>query len=194
MSVYLDAGHPSIKGDVGAKYVAEDGTVVTEMDLNWSVVEGLEKVLGAAGVSVVRSGAAKGEVMSLGRRSAKASLLGAGLAISIHHNASEDPSYHGLRVFYNNSVAHEVAQVILDNAPLGLEKVGRKPNHMDEKGWSRVARVLENYKMPAVLVEVGYMSSARDRRVMFDPDSRAAVLAAVLAGVARFIQLGSDYA
>ena len=191
--IFLDSGHPSRKGDRGAVWPNVKGRdpSLLEMTLNWEIslrTRGLLTKLPHA--EPILSKHNLEEVLSLERRCGMAHTFNSDLAISFHHNASKNPNYHGMRVFYNNSVAHEVAEVILANAPLGLERRGRVPTHMNEKGWERVARVLKQYRdIPAVLVEVGYMTNDNDRRLMQQSQVKDAVAAAIVAGVARFIQL-----
>ena len=189
--VFLDSGHPSRMGDMGKVLTFEGGGELWELGLNSLVEEYAEYLLDVADTAeVVLSKKSIEEIVDLRGRCARARKSGAGLAISIHHNASSNPAYHGMRVFYNNSVAHEVAEVILANAPVGLERRGRVPTHMSEPGWDRVEAVLEAYDdIPAVLVEVGYMTNKKDLALIQQPSTQYAAAVAIVAGVARFLQL-----
>lgn len=191
--VFIDSGHPSKLRDAGATHEYPD-SALREVDLNLEVSYMLQDVLDALGVETTLAKKEPFEVLSLRRRHARARMSKADLVISVHHNSYRDHRAHGMRTFYNtNPHAETVAREILARAPAGLERRGRLPTPADARGWERVANVLRGYDdIPAVLVEVGYMSNASDRVLIQAKAVQEATALAIATGVARFRQLTHD--
>ena len=85
---------------------------------------------------------------------------GANLFISLHRNVSQDSAQKGVEVLvYNNSKIRAIlAQEILSQT----EKLGYNNRGIKEKP---ELPVLKHTKMPAVLVEVGFLSSKEDNSI-----------------------------
>ena len=110
--------------------------------------------------------------MSLSDRAAFAKKMGADLFVSLHMNASTSSSAHGTEVYYsasNNSpnkaglTSEKMAKILVDNlaSALGTNNRGAKS--------SRYTVVHKN-TVPAVLVELAFMSNKNDFNKISDPE------------------------
>jgi N-acetylmuramoyl-L-alanine amidase len=178
-----DAAEPSLRGAVfvidpghGTRYpdgsslnvgaVGPDG--VEEQKVVLAVGEDLAALLRAAGarVELTRSNAKPFRTGTDKRvdnraRAALANRLGATAFVALHADSSLEPSAHGTSVFWlrPNSVALANA-VRARLAPLGL---GESQFHARDLAVTNEARV------PAVLVELGFVSNRREERLLATP-------------------------
>ena len=147
--------------NVGA--VGPDG--IAEAKVTLAVGEDLAHLLRAAGATVVltRSYAQPyrtGTVIRLDNRAraALANRLGATAFIAIHADASLDPSAHGTSVFWLRSNSAPLAHAVrAELAPLGLG---------ESEFRVRDLAVTNEATVPAVLVEIGFISNPVQERLL----------------------------
>lgn len=110
----------------------------------------------------------------------KANKAGAELYISIHTNAVPNTSWSGSQVFYQagSEESKIVAEAIQEELSRVLGNTKRKPKPGDYY-------VLRNTKMPAVIVEVGFISNPGEGRLLMDAEYQAKIAYAISAGIAR---------
>ncbi|WP_416675047.1 N-acetylmuramoyl-L-alanine amidase family protein [Egbenema bharatensis] len=105
------------------------------------------------------------------------------LFVSIHANAISlsRPDVNGLETYYYSSAGERLAQVIHDTV---LQMTGVRNRQV------RFARfyVLRHTSMPAVLVEVGFVTGEEDARRLSDPAFRTQMAEAIAAGILRYVQ------
>lgn len=155
--VALDAGHGG--SDPGAVYNGRQEKDDV-LDLTLAVGDILKK----AGVDVYYTRTTD-EYETPFKKATDANNSNADLFVSIHRNSSETPNqYSGVQTLvYNDSgLKAEVARNINNQ----LEDVGFKNLGVDER---RNLVVLKRTKMPAVLVEAGFINNDKDN-YMFDND------------------------
>ncbi|MGL5510450.1 MAG: N-acetylmuramoyl-L-alanine amidase family protein, partial [Microcoleaceae cyanobacterium] len=100
---------------------------------------------------------------------------------SIHANAisMSRPDVNGVETFYYDSgqaLAQDIQSSILQAFP------------MTDRG-ARQARfhVLRNTKMPAVLVEVGFVTGSYDALILANPQQRTRMAQAIARGILRYV-------
>lgn len=119
--IALDAGHGG--GETGATNTI-DGIIVTEADVNLSVVDALKTKLEEQGVYVVtaeRLSSRKDRVNDVISKCAALDLDSDGTAdnkkcgvlVSVHHNGSIDPDHDGTLVIYNEKKDKPLAEKML---------------------------------------------------------------------------------
>ncbi|MBX5467793.1 MAG: N-acetylmuramoyl-L-alanine amidase [Firmicutes bacterium] len=181
--VVLDPGHGGI--DPGA--VGAGG--VLEKTVNWEVTVAAARVLGRRGVAVVltRQGdttAAPGPylvVRDLRYRAFLARHRGATLLVSIHSNAEPSGRAVGPIVYYYAPSLASRALADALTAPLtavtGIYHAPRPARHL----------VLVEAGVPAVTVELGFLTAAADRARLTSPTWQARLGAAVAQGILRYL-------
>ncbi|MBQ6824177.1 MAG: N-acetylmuramoyl-L-alanine amidase [Clostridia bacterium] len=164
IKVVIDAGHNPQGFNAGA-----EGNGLREQDINYAVAQELATLLRSNGNFEVRlTRNTPDEVLgtsnatSLQQRVRIANSWPADYFISIHANASTNPEANGTEVYtYRDSgAAHELAEEIQEAivAELGMKDLGVKTNPS--------LYVLRRTAMPAVLVELGFITNAEDARKM----------------------------
>lgn len=177
--IAVDAGHG---GEDGGVTIAG----VVEKDVNLQVSELLRVRLEAMGARVVLTREGDESVFvdartSLNLRLYKASQGEAQMFVSIHSNSFPDPSQFGAQTFYHPKSAEGRRAALL----LQEELVRLQPENYRE-ALAGDFYVLRNSDVPAVLVEVGFLSNPDDRRKLVDPAYQARLAEAIARGVERF--------
>ena len=117
----------------------------------------------------------------------------ADLVLMHHVNTSENPAHDGLMTFalVIDPFGVEVGDAIARAAPARLLRRNPKTTliHPMDQDWPRVFNCLKYHTCPAVLIEYGFATSFKDRAILMDPLSQHGLVAAVLAGVARMLEL-----
>ncbi len=166
-TVIIDAGHGGRDG--GA--IADDGTL--EKDLNLAVAKKLEAMLRSADVHVVMTRSTDIELASPDSPHKKRDDLNARLSmteeyenailVSIHMNKYPVSKYSGLQVYYspNHTGSLALAEQIQKDA-LSL----KSDNGRTVKSASDAIYLLSHTKIPAVLVECGFLSNYEETALL----------------------------
>lgn len=164
--VVLDPGHGMgnrKKGlyDPGCVY---DG--IQEADVVLDQTKRIERILSGKGIDVRYTRIDNVTETPLSSRALFANKANSDLYVSLHCNASENASAHGIRIYHfpksKNGIV--LGRVIQDNLEEGLRELGIT---QDYEGLREGRfRVLKHTKMPAVLVESGFLSNKRDREYL----------------------------
>lgn len=196
--IYVDAGHDYGK-DSGA-VATINGVTYSETDLNIQVADKLKASLENRGYTVIMT-RNLGEITkfsslmeSLSYRVNKANNSNADLFISIHHNSAsaaakgietlysdvaQDSSFGGnydsTRIAKSKSLASEINNNIADS--LNLNNRGGKSQNL---------YVCRNTNMPAVLVEVGFITNEEEARRCADSASQQKAAEAIAQVVAKY--------
>jgi N-acetylmuramoyl-L-alanine amidase len=181
--VLIDPGH----GGPDRGVVAPDGPLRwVEADLVWDLASRLEGRLAAAGIRVhLTRGPRLATPMPSQARATLANELGADLLISVHLDGHPNPVADGVATYHygsadgvTSSVGERLARLVQREI---VVRTGMRDCHTHAKSWD----LLRLTRMPAVLVEVGYLTSPRDRERLTDPRFRDTVADAILAAVQR---------
>ncbi|MGO0121793.1 N-acetylmuramoyl-L-alanine amidase [Desulfothermobacter acidiphilus] len=187
--IVLDPGHGG--PDPG---VVRDG--VREKDLTLAVAQRLACFLRQAGAEVVLTREddrdladadlwelRKRKRQDLERRIALANQLRADAFLSIHVNSFAEADEYGPQVFYQSGSAEsmELAQAIQDEIKYLLRNTERLPRPGDYL-------VGRQARMPAVVVEVGFLTHPEERERLQDPVYQSQLAFAIGAGVLRFFK------
>lgn len=172
--IVLDAGH-------GGRDQGTSAGTVLEKEINLSVVKKLAEELEAAGAAVLLSREDDTKV-GLEDRVAYANEKKAELFVSIHCNYCEgDAGVNGLECYYKESseegkaLAEQVVQVIED-----VDEVRCRGTRVGD------FRVLNKTKMPAILVEIGYLSNQEECRKLSDETYQEVLAEKLAEGILTF--------
>ena len=158
--IILDAGHG---GSDGGTQADGNRSNVIEKDVNLAVVLRMKALLEDLGVEVLLTREAD-ETLSLDERVGIANSIEADLYVSIHCNYYEDDaSISGLECYYyeESDSGKQYAEKILEK----IEDSGKVETRNAKES---EFYVLKRTKVPAVLVELGYLSNAKDCQLLIE--------------------------
>ena len=182
--VIIDAGHGGT--DPGALGVIEDVTY-SEKDLDLTVATKVVKILKENGVSVVMT--REGDTYpSLDERYEMANLYNAVIFTSIHANSTTTPTPEGFEVYYstlNNSEemglsSEELAKAVSKEIGKNVETKNRGVKTADHV-------VTKNCTMPAILIEMGFMSNPQELALMLTEEFSDAFAKGIADGILKAI-------
>jgi N-acetylmuramoyl-L-alanine amidase len=156
---------------------------LSEAALAWDVASRLEGRLTALGVRTWLSrGPYNGP--SDEQRAQFANDVSADLVLSLHVDGFSSPRPHGLAVYYygGSESTSTIGERLADLAQRELvARTDLQDNRIHGKAWT----LLRLTRMPAVRVELGYLSSPIDRELLVDPMFRDTVAEGLLVAVQR---------
>lgn len=174
--VVLDPGH-------GGDATGSTGGGLVESALVWELATRLQGRLTALGVTTwLTRGPNNGPTDE--ERAEFANSLDADLVVSLHVDGSQSPLAEGIACFYygageSTSAAGERLADLLQREL--VTRTGFTDCRIHGRTWS----LLRLTQMPAVRVEIGYLSSPQDRARLIDPHYRELIVEAMLAGIQR---------
>ena len=167
---------------------------VPEKEINLEVSKRLATVLGQMGAAVILTrdsdidlsdSSATGwhgkKRQDLSRRAGLANDRNADLYISIHCNAFTSPREHGAQVFSHpqSTEGKILAEVIQKEMALILGNTTRKAKQVDYYA-------IRKTKMPAVIVEIGFITNPKEDKQLQDPLYQSKVAWSVAAGIIKY--------
>lgn len=123
-----------------------------------------------------------------------ANRIGADLLVSIHNERHDNPVAHGVASYHFGTAAGGVTSTIGERlAGLVQREIVARTGIHDCRTHAKTWEILRLTRMPAVLVEVGYLTSPTDRARLAQPDFRDTIAEAILVAVQRiFLPIDSD--
>lgn len=182
--IVIDPGHGSPE-DPGV--VVTDGVLRwTEAELVYDLAARLEGRLAAVGMRVhlTRGPAPAAPIADL-ERARLANDLGGDLLISLHLDGHPNPAADGVATFHygtGNGVTSTVGERL---AALVQREIVVRTGLRDCRTHAKTWELLRMTRMPAVRVDVGYLTSPNDRQRLVDPRFRGQIVEAIMAAVQR---------
>ena len=173
--IILDAGHGGSDG--GTRADGKNREVV-EKDINLVVVQHMQAILEELGAEVVLTRESD-ETLSLDERVRIANSNEADLFVSIHCNYYEDDaSISGLECYYfsGSDNGKQCAEKILDTIAEGGDVNTRNTKESD-------FYVLKRTKIPAILVELGYLSNAKECQLLTEKEYQEVLARELVKGI-----------
>jgi N-acetylmuramoyl-L-alanine amidase len=182
--ITIDAGHGG--QDPGAQYGG-----VNEKDINLDIALRLYKTLSSKGYTVILTrdkdedfflpGFVKGRMAKraeLNQRINMAKSNNADLFVSIHTNSFPQLSTYGMETFYylNSALGKALAEHIqsqLDNLQKDHKRISKTGDYY----------LINQTKMPSVIVEVGFISNSRERNMLGKDSYKASISNAIALGI-----------
>ncbi|MDN5347829.1 MAG: N-acetylmuramoyl-L-alanine amidase [Clostridia bacterium] len=174
--IVIDPGHGGI--DAGA--VGPSGTL--EKDIVLAISLQLAKILRLTGAEVILTRDKDGESFpELDERVKMAKDRQATMFISVHANAFDDREY-GAQVFYDppSQEGRRLAENIQAAISERLQNTERAAAALD-------AYVLRNQQIPAVIVEVGFLSNPREENLLRKPAYQKEMALAITHGILKYL-------
>jgi N-acetylmuramoyl-L-alanine amidase len=191
--IVIDPGHGG--GDPGV--TVPDGALRwAEADIAYDLAARLEGRLAAAGMRVhLTRGPVPTDRISESERASLANDLGADLLISLHLDGHANPSASGVATYhFGQSGDGGITSTLGERlAALVQREIVVRTAMRDCRTHPKTWDLLRLTRMPAVRVEVGYLTSREDRSRLIDPLFRDRVVEAIVAAVKRmYLPIESD--
>jgi N-acetylmuramoyl-L-alanine amidase len=191
--IVIDPGHGG--GDAGVS--VPDGLLRwTEADIAYDLAARLDGRLAAAGMRVhLTRGPLPNDRISESDRASLANELGADLLISLHLDGHANPAASGVATYHYGQYGDGGVMSTLGErlANLVQREIVYRTGMRDCRTHAKTWDLLRLTRMPAVRVEVGYLTSREDRNRMTDPLFRDRVVEAIVAAVRRmYLPIESD--
>jgi N-acetylmuramoyl-L-alanine amidase len=182
-TIVIDPGH----GGPDPGIVVRDGVLRwTEADLAFDLARRLEGRLAAAGMRVyLTRGPAPEAELADHDRATLANELGADLFISIHIDGHPNSEASGLASYHFGSGSGVTSTVGERLAGLVQREIVMRTGMRNCQTHGKAWELLRLTRMPAVRVEVGYLTSPVDREQLIDPLFRERVVESIVAAVQR---------
>ncbi|WP_028924299.1 N-acetylmuramoyl-L-alanine amidase [Pseudonocardia acaciae] len=164
---------------------------VAEADLMWDLARRLEGRMAATGMEALLS---RGEnsCPPEPERAAFANAAGADLVLSLHTDANRSMHAQGLATFHFGNGNGSTSTVGEALAGLIHRELLYRTRMLDCGIQPRTWEMLRLTRMPAVRIEVGYLTHLGDRRKLLDPVFRDVVAEGILVAVKRLYLLGQN--
>jgi N-acetylmuramoyl-L-alanine amidase len=174
LTIFIDAGHG------GTNPGAVNSYGMKEAVINLDVALRLGRILEEKGYNIVYS-RTDDTTVSLTDRAYSANVAGASYFISIHCNSNENPAINGTETFYyrDNSVGEDFA-IVVNNAlvkEIGTKNLGT---------FSANFAVLRKTSMPAILVELAFISNPQEAELLSETSFREKCAIGIANGVVEF--------
>ena len=187
--IVIDPGHGTLSEwdsyDPGA--IGPSG--LREWDVNRRISMLLGNILLNEGYTVIYTNETN-TGLSLEERALVGSLSGADLLVSIHANASTNPSMGGTMTFYHqNALVHKsMALAGYIQAEL-VNRLQRENKGIREANFL----VLRSSPIPAALVEVAFISNPKEEMLLADSAFQRRAAEAIALGIKRYLMLVRDF-
>jgi N-acetylmuramoyl-L-alanine amidase len=176
MTIAIDAGH----GGDDAGIVAHG---LVERDITGDLARRLEARLLSSGLETFRVHA-DDESPDDAERAKRANDEGADLLVSLHVDGSDSPKAEGISCYYFGN-ARGTSAVGERLAALIQKELVSRTDLVDCSTHPKAWELLRRTTMPAVRIEVGYLTNSGDAAALGSADFRATVAEAILAAIQR---------
>ena len=183
-TIVIDPGHGG--GDDQGVLVPDGPLRWSEADLVYDLANRLEGRLAAAGMRVhMTRGPKPAEPIGSAERAGLANSLGADLLISLHLDGHDNEAADGVATYHygtgsglSSTVGERLANLVQREI---VVRTGMRDCRIHAKTWE----LLRLTRMPAVRVDLGYLTSPLDRDRLINPLFREQIVEAILAAVQR---------
>lgn len=175
--IAVDPGHGG--GDPGEESI----TGLRERDVCWRIAERLADRLVSAGARV-RFTRTEPQSPDAHDRAAFANAVGAELFLSLHLNATGEPTAEGSSTYYFGG--SRVGEALAENIQTELVKLGLR----DCRSHARSYSILRETRMPAVLIEPVFITNVDEAKRLEDPEFLAHIAGRIALAVRRYYEVG----
>lgn len=175
-TIVIDAGHggkdPGASGISGTK----------EKDFNLAMALRLKALLDKEPQIKVHLTRSDDTFVELDDRAKIANNLKADLFISIHGNAINNATVSGTETYYYSEAGKAFAAIVHKHL---VQATGLPDRKIRQAGFV----VIKKTAMPAILLESGYLTNAKDEKVLWDEAARDRIAQSIVAGIKEYLKL-----
>lgn len=180
--IVLDPGHGASDG--GA--VGDSGTL--EKDINLQIALRLQKLLEQTGATVIVTRADDNPIADSKRsdmhlRKDIKDTSDADIFVSIHMNKFPEAKYSGAQVFY---AADEKSKALGEEIQTSMRDILNPDNNRVAKSADKSIYILKESKIPAVIVECGFLSNPSEEQLLNQSEYQDKVAWSVYAGITAY--------
>ena len=181
--VLIDAGHGAFDpGKVAGR--------IEEKDINLAISLRLQEFLETGGATVIMTriddtALAEGKRGDMYRRQQIANASHADIFVSIHQNAFSSPNVRGAQVFYFDT--SDNSRKLAEHIQAQLRAFADPSNRLQSKANTNYY-VLRQTRMPAVIVECGFLTNPTDRARLTREEYQDKVAWAIYMGIASYFE------
>ncbi len=186
--IVIDPGHGGADRGVS---VGSGADAITEAGLVDDIGRRLEGRMAAAGMEALLSHGPN-DCPTDAERAGFANSAGADVVLSLHVDANASPAANGLAAFHFGTGTGATSTVGEALAGFIHRELLARTRMLDCGVHPRPWELLRLTRMPAVRVEMGYLTNERDRAALLDPGFRDVVAEGILVAVKRLSLLGQD--
>lgn len=172
--VVIDAGHGG--SDPGAVVAG-----IQEKDINLALAKLVQEKAKGTGLRVILTRTTDVYV-DLVERVRMAEAVGAVLYISIHANYHRDPKVCGVETWVDTNATAESLRLAE-----ALQRSLVLATGAQDRGVRRQTLYLRHTRLPAALVEVGYLSCPGEREKLVDPDYQKRIAEGIIRGILAYL-------
>lgn len=189
-TIVIDAGHGGEDGGATGK------SKLPEKDINLAISKDLQQLLTASGYRVVMTRSTdtavsdqlktiRGrKVSDIHNRMKIIEAQGNCIFVSVHQNLFEQEQYHGAQVFYSKN--NEGGKPLAESIQKRIASMLQKDNERMVKPATSSIYLLWHAKVPAVLVECGFLSNAEEVQKLNTQKYQQQMAFAIYSGLADF--------
>lgn len=180
--VLIDAGPDHVRRGHAAQGLSEE-------DVAADIAARVEGRLAALGTTVLVTGPARQGHTSFdeAERAAIANEVGADVLVSLHCDAHANPQAHGMAAFYFGTITGRTRSVAGQAlAELLLEEIAVRAEAMSCGAHPKTWELLRLTRMPAVHLDLGYLTNPADADRLGSPEGRDQVARGITAALIRF--------
>jgi N-acetylmuramoyl-L-alanine amidase len=162
-----------------------------EAELMWDLAQRLTGRMGATGMETMLSRRVEA-CPTEAQRAAFANNAGADLVLSLHTDSHRTALAQGVATFHfgtGNGVTSTVGEAL---AQFLQRELTARTGMLDCRAHPKTWELLRLTRMPAVRIELGYLTNPGDRRKLLDPACRDVIAEGILVAVKRLYLLGEN--
>lgn len=190
-TIVIDAGHGGEDGGASGK----SGT--PEKDINLAVSKDIQSLLTAFGYRVVMTRTEdvslsdpldtihERKISDLHNRLKLVQSEQSCIFVSIHQNHFEQTQYNGTQVFYSANTPE--GKILAESVREQVTNLLQKENKREIKPATNSIYLLWNAKVPAILVECGFLSNAQEEQELKDENYQHKLAFAICCGIENYL-------
>lgn len=192
LTIVIDPGHGGRDGG------AMGNTGVSEKELNLALSEALGNLFVQSGARVIYTRESDGAIVDEARKEGTTvkrrdmavrrdirDNSSADIFLSIHMNKFTDPKYSGAQTFYNGK--DNRSKLLAETIQSQIKELADPGNNRKAKDSKNNLFILNDNKIPAVLIECGFLSNPEEEQKLLDVQYREKLAYAIYSGVLKYI-------